>query len=122
MRPISLKAKIVTPRIAETRDWYRDLFGLLLLEEWDEPGDQGCILGIEGGNGEAFIEVHSGPTEHRFDGLSLQFRVEDVDRFPIPEEARFAHRGPESRPWGSRYLFFSDPNGINVVVFSGSSL
>jgi hypothetical protein len=48
--------------------------------------------------------------------------VNDVDAFVVPREERFTARGPVYRPWGSRYLFFSDPNGVSVVVFSGSSL
>lgn len=120
--PISLKTKITTPRFEETRDWYRDLFGLAVLEEWDEPRDRGCILGFSGPDSEALLEIYYAPAEAPFDGLSLQFRVPDVDRVAIPDEPRFARRGPEDRPWGSRYLFLSDPNGIAVVIFSGTSL
>ena len=119
---ISLKTKIITPRLAETRDWYRDLFGLELLEEWDAPYDRGCVLGIGGADGQAFLEIYYAPAEAQFDGLSLQFRVEEIGQFPIPAGERFTHRGPEDRPWGSRYLFFTDPNGISVIVFSGTSL
>jgi catechol 2,3-dioxygenase-like lactoylglutathione lyase family enzyme len=122
MKLISLKTKIITPRLSETRDWYRDLFGLPLLDEWDDPYDRGCILGVGGPDGQAFLEIYYAPTEAQFDGLSLQFRVEDIDSFGIPNDGRFPHRGPEDRPWGSRYLFFTDPNGISVIVFSGGSL
>ena len=120
--PISLKTKIITPRFAETRDWYQDLLRLAVLEQWDEPIDQGCILGLGGPDGEALLEISYGEAEADFSGLSLQFRVDDVDRFDIPDEPRFARRGPEDRPWGSRYLFLTDPNGISVVIFSGTSL
>ena len=122
MKPISLKTKIITPRLAETRDWYRDLLGLAMLEQWDEPADRGCILGFGGPDGEALLEIYFGPEDVDFSGLSLQFRVDDVDRFDIPDEARFARRGPEDRPWGSRYLFLTDPNGISVILYSGTSL
>lgn len=119
---LSLKTRITTPRFEETRDWYRDLLDLTVLEEWDEPGDKGCILGIGDADGEAFLEIYHKEQASDFAGLSLQFRVEDVDRFAVPEEPRFAHRGPEQRPWGSRYLFLTDPNGVMVVIFSGTSL
>ncbi len=122
MKPISLKTKIITPRFVETRDWYRDLLGLELLEAWDEPDDRGCILGVAGPDGQAFLEIYHTAGEMRFEGLSLQFRVPDIGDFPAPAEDRFDRRGPEDRTWGSRYLFFTDPNGISVIVFSGSSL
>ena len=119
---LSLKTKIITPRLEETRDWYRDLFGLSVLEEWDEASDKGCILGLGDGRGEAFLEIYASEQVFDFGGLSLQIRVADVGRFPVPDEDRFAHRGPVDRPWGSRYMFFTDPNGVAVIVFSGSSL
>lgn len=119
---ISIKTKIITDRFEATRDWYRDLFGLAMLEEWDEPGDKGCILGLSGSGQEALLEIYAGNAPADFAGLSLQFRVADVDRFPLPSGPAYSARGPEDRPWGSRYLFLTDPNGISVVIFSGTSL
>jgi catechol 2,3-dioxygenase-like lactoylglutathione lyase family enzyme len=118
----SLKTKLTTTRFEESCAWYQDLFGLTVLEEWDLPGDKGCILGISGAEGEALLEIFHGAGVFEYSGLSLQFRVEDVNSFVIPLEPRFAHRGPEVRPWGSHYLFLNDPNGVSVVVFSGTSL
>ena len=46
----------------------------------------------------------------------------DIAAFAVPDEPRFEYQGPINRPWGSRYLFFTDPNGLSVVVFSGTSL
>ncbi len=120
--PLSLKAKLVTPHVEETRDWYVDLLGLAILEEWDEPGDRGCILGLQSTPGEALLEIYHGEEGTDFAGVSLQFRVADVDAFAVPDENRFRARGPLDRPWGSRYLFLTDPNGVSVVIFSGTSL
>lgn len=119
---IGLKTKITTTSFEATRDWYRDLFGLTAREEWDDPDDRGCILGLGSQGREAFLEIYFGEQPADFAGLSLQFRVDDIGRFHIPSEPRFAFRGPEGRPWGSRYLFLTDPNGISVVIFSGTSL
>jgi catechol 2,3-dioxygenase-like lactoylglutathione lyase family enzyme len=119
---LSIKTKIMTPRVVETRDWYRDLFGLTVLEEWNDCNGRGCILGLRSTPGEALLEIHSQSKECDFSGVGLQFRVDDVDAFVAPQDERFRSRGPVARPWGSRYLFFTDPNGISVVVFSGTSL
>lgn len=118
---ISLKTKITTPRFDETVNFYRDLLALDVAEEWDEPEDKGCILSLPGAEGQAFLEIYCGDVAD-FSGLSLQFRTDDVDRFRAGIPARIAYRGPEDRPWGSRYLFLTDPNGISVVVFAGSRL
>jgi catechol 2,3-dioxygenase-like lactoylglutathione lyase family enzyme len=122
MAPFSLKTRIITPRLDETIAWYRDLLGLAVAEEWDEPGDKGCILSLPAGKGEAYLEIYDGPVKAGFSNVGLQFRIDDVGRFRFPDEPRFAHRGPVDRPWGSRYLFFTDPNGISVVLFSGTAL
>ena len=116
---ISLKTKITTPLLAETRDFYRELFGLQLVEEWDEPDDCGCILAITDVAGAAFLEIYRGAERRDFSGLSLQFRVADLDAFRDSIEGRFDYRGPIDRPWGSRYLYLTDPNALPVVVFSG---
>jgi catechol 2,3-dioxygenase-like lactoylglutathione lyase family enzyme len=121
-QPISLKTKIVTDRFEESRDWYVDLLGLVVAEQWDEPGDRGCILAIGYAPGEALLEIYHGAAAASYDGIGLQFRVPDIDAIEIPDEERFRVRGPINRPWGSRYLFLTDPNGISVVIFSGTSL
>jgi catechol 2,3-dioxygenase-like lactoylglutathione lyase family enzyme len=119
--PLSLKTRLSTPLFVQTRSWYCDLFHLEVLEEWDEPADRGCILGLPAA-ADAFLEIYQCDGPPSFAGLSLQFRVDDVDAFVVPDEDRFRHSGPVDRPWGSKYLFFSDPNGVSVVVFSGTSL
>lgn len=122
MAPISLKTKLVTAKFEATRDWYVEGLGLAIVEQWDEPGDRGCILALSEGAGEAFLEIYAGDPPASLDGFSLQFRVPDLDRIDLPEDDRFRARGPIDRPWGSRYLYLTDPNGLAVVLFSGTSL
>ena len=119
---LSLKTRLSSPLLVETRNWYCDLFDLNVLEEWDEPSDQGCILGVPGAAAGAYLEIHHCAGPQNFEAISLQFRVEDVAAFAVPDDPRFRHRGPVDRPWGSRYLYFSDPNGVSVIVFSGTRL
>ena len=119
MRAHALKTKIVTPLYDETLAFYAGLPGLALVEQWDEPGDKGAILGFAGGAEEAFLEIYAGPGPADFSGLSLQFRTEDADAFRAEIEGRYACEGPVDRPWGSRYLYLADPNGIRIIVYSG---
>lgn len=119
MFPRSLKTKITTPRLQETRDFYTTVLGLRVVEEWYQPDDAGCILTFEDDEPIAFLEIYHGPGEHDYSGLSLQFRTEDLGAFKdsLPEDVGV--RGPVARPWGSTYLYLTDPNGISVVVFEG---
>ena len=119
MLPTSLKTKITTPRLDETRDFYMRLFGLKIVEEWNEADDVGCILGFGDIAAEAFLEIYLGEQAHDFSGLSLQFRTGDLTAFQASLPSGIQTRGPLERPWGSKYLYLTDPNGIAIIVYEG---
>lgn len=119
MQPSSLKTKITTARLAETRDFYISYLGMRIVEEWCEENDVGCILALESGGRDGLLEIYEGPQPHDFSALSLQFRTEDLAGFGASLPAGTEVRGPVKRPWGSTYLYLIDPNGISVVVFEG---
>lgn len=114
----SLKTKITTPLVEETQAFFERVFGMSIVEEWDSPGDRGVILQFDGGSREALLEIYQGES-NGFGGLSLQFKVSDVDVFVESLDGQ-PFEGPTDRPWGSRYVYMSDPNGIAVVVYDGS--
>lgn len=99
-----MKTKITTPLLVETRAFYEGLFGLTVVEEWDEPGDRGVILQLPDGHREALLEIYEGQTAENFVGLSLQFRVGSVGSFAKSMPASVSFDGPSRRPWGSTYL------------------
>ena len=119
MHPSSLKTKITTARLAETRDFYIACLGMRVVEEWSSEDDAGCILGLAGGGRDALLEIHQGSEPQGLAGLSLQFRTEDLPGFEAGLPPGTPVRGPVERPWGSTYLHLTDPNGISVVVFEG---
>ena len=117
----SLKTKITTPLFEETKAYYRALFGLVTIEEWDDGADIGCILGFRAEGGEAFLEIYKGDKGDGFKGLSLQFRTADLAAFAASIRGHHAYEGPTKRPWGCNYLYLTDPNGIAIVVFEGGN-
>jgi catechol 2,3-dioxygenase-like lactoylglutathione lyase family enzyme len=119
MWPTTLKTKIITPRLAETRDFFVTCLGMRVVEEWQESNDVGCILALAGDGQEALLEIYDGPQSDGFAGLSLQFRTENLAAFKSALPAAIECRGPTARPWGSSYLYLTDPNGISVIVFDG---
>jgi len=119
MYPSALKTKIITPLLDETRDFYVGCLGLEVVEEWQEENDVGCILAFPGGRREASLEIYLGAAAAGFDGLSLQFRTEDLEGFRALLPRAIEARGPVKRPWGSTYLYLTDPNGISIIVFEG---
>ncbi len=119
MWPSALKTKIITPRLEETRAFFMICLGMQVVEEWQEENDVGCILALAGEGREALLEIYEGPQSGDFAGLSLQFRTEDLEAFKAGLPPTIACRGPTERPWGSSYLYLTDPNGIPVIVFDG---
>ncbi|MGB8360492.1 MAG: VOC family protein [Acidimicrobiia bacterium] len=115
----ALKTKITTPHLEATRDFYVSGFGMAVLEEWDEDGDRGVILELVDGAREALLEIHDAPRAGDLSGLSLQFRVDDVEGFVSSISPELQFRGPVQRPWGSSYVYLTDPNGISVIVYQG---
>ena len=115
----SLKTKITTPLLTTTRDFYQTVFGLVVVEEWDEPDDRGVILTFPAGEKEALLEIYHGDLEPDFSSLGLQFRVADATEFLNGLPSDVPYEGPAERPWGSSYLYLRDPNGIQVIVYSG---
>lgn len=119
MLPLSLKTKIVTPIIEETCAFFIACLGMRVVEEWREENDVGSILALAGDGREALLEIYEGTGAEAFSGLSLQFRTEDLAAFKARLPSTIECRGPVTRPWGSSYLYLTDPNGISVIVFSG---
>ncbi|MBI1393641.1 MAG: hypothetical protein GC152_12945 [Alphaproteobacteria bacterium] len=109
-----LKTKITTPRFDKTFGFYRDIFQFDIIEQWNDPGDAGAIFRIADGSS---LEIYRGEASPA--GVSLQFRVKDVDAFAFLLGDRWPSKGPVDRPWGSRYLYLTDPAGVDIVVFSG---
>jgi catechol 2,3-dioxygenase-like lactoylglutathione lyase family enzyme len=119
MLPSAFKTKIITPILEETRAFFMTRIGMQVVEEWHEENDVGCILALAGDGREALLEIYKGPQSEGFAAISLQFRTENLEAFKagLPPDAEY--RGPVKRPWGSSYLYLTDPNGISVIVFDG---
>ena len=90
-----------------------------VVEEWREANDVGCILSLAHGGREALLEIYEGPQPEDLSALSLQFRTDDLAAFEASLPPGTPVKGPLKRPWGSTYLYLTDPNGISVVVFEG---
>tara|TARA_R110002096_G_scaffold101547_6_gene224574 strand:- start:329 stop:691 length:363 start_codon:yes stop_codon:yes gene_type:complete len=117
----SLKTKISTPLIDESIEFYTRLFGMRMVEEWDERNDRGAILSFSDGRDEAFLEIYFDKNAYDFSGLSLQFRTENLAKFIAKLPPEIQYEGPTPRPWGSTYLYLQDPNDISVIVYEGGN-
>jgi catechol 2,3-dioxygenase-like lactoylglutathione lyase family enzyme len=110
------------------RAFYVDLLGLAVEEEWDEPGDKGCIVSF--GDHGGFLEMlapNPAHPKHRpafeepvaNDKIEFQIHVDDVDAWAERLADVVDTEGPVTRPWGNRYLWLRDPDGVRVALFQG---
>ncbi len=124
----SLKTMLRAADFDAARRFYVGLLGLEVVEEWDQPDDRGCIVSFGPGGG--FLEIlapnrnHPGhrPDFERAvanDKIELQVRVDDVDAWAAVLEGQVDTEGPVTRPWGNRYLWLRDPDGVRVALFEG---
>ena len=114
---IALKTRIETPLAIECIAFYTIYLGMEIVDDW---GKKGAILGFESmADRQAFLEIAYSEERKPYDGFSLQFRVSDLAAFEDSVRGKLKYTGPTARPWGSTYLYLTDPTGIKVVVFEG---
>ena len=117
-----LKVRFQTTDVNSTIRFYRDVLGLQIVDQWSDDCDVGVIFGLEGAAGTAFLEfgqVSSPDTPHN-GGASIQLRIGDMAAFLARLGDRWAVDGPHERPWGSVYTYLRDPNGVQVIVYTGA--
>ena len=123
---LSLKTMLRCRDLAASRRFYVDLLGLDVVEEWNDPGDKGCIVAF--GAGAGFLEllaVDPAHPKHRAalvdlvasDKIELQIRVDSVDAWANRLDGSIEMEEPVTRPWGNRYLWVRDPDGVRVALF-----
>lgn len=120
MQLLSIKTKIWTTNVDATKSFYQQLFDLVVVEEWDDPDDTGVILSPSKDDLSALLEIYFGEEKRAHSGLSLQFRVNDLAVFEnkLIALGDIDYRGPVERPWGSEYIYLTDPNNIDVIVYA----
>ncbi len=116
---LSLKTKLHTQKLSESKSFYEEIFGMVVVEEWDSDDDRGVILGFGDDRTDALLELyaHDGPINH--ENVSLQFRVDDAEAFARSINGKVPYDGPKDRPWNARYVYLEDPNGVLIIVYDG---
>ncbi len=126
---LGLKTVIRTKDFEASKKFYTELLGLGIIEEYDsENGSRGCILGFAGEDNNAFIEISEIRATHNYyqpafskmvdnDKMDIQIRTQSADHWAKKLKGIWKTRGPIERPWGSRYLYLRDPDGVNIIIY-----
>ncbi|MGW5705108.1 MULTISPECIES: VOC family protein [unclassified Amycolatopsis] len=118
MRLTSFYPVLMTEKIAETRDFYRDHFGFELTFEAD------WYVSLKRGEWELAIlapghDTIPGGAGKPVQGLLLNFEVEDVDaeyRRLVGEAGLPEALSLRSEEFGQRHFIVADPNGVLIDV------
>lgn len=125
---ISLKTVIRTKNFEDSKKFYNELLNLNVVEEYDdENGSKGCIMSF-GFESHAFVEISEIKSTHSYfqpaftrtvdnDKIDIQIKTESVDFWAEKLKGIWKTRGPVERPWGSRYLYLRDPDGVHIIIY-----
>lgn len=110
---------ITSRRFAESLDFYRDVLGLALVEEWHEHG-HGGVLSAGGPARVELIDAPDAEVPTTSDSIFIGLQVDDIE--PVHQRAVAAGheivREPADRPWGGRGFVVRDPNGVAINVYT----
>lgn len=127
----SIKVVIRTRDCDAAREFYTHLLGLPVMEEWDQEEGKGFIVGFAAGGAGGFIEISEVPADSETyneafarplpaDKMEIQIKTGDLDGWAARLRGKWAFEGPTARPWGHRYLWLRDPDGVQVALFEGT--
>lgn len=119
-----LKMIVCCRDLRESRRFYTEVLGLTVVEEWDQTEGKGCIVAV----GDALLELCQVPeTWQGFDPayeepvandkVALQMKTPSVADWVDRLRGRWPFDPPVDRPWGHRYLYLRDPDGLRVGLY-----
>ena len=119
-RARDVSASFTVNDLQKSRDWYRDVVGFTVDEEYERDGKVVAIT-LKAGDVELLINQDDGAKgrdRKKGEGFSLMFTtVQDVDALA----ARIVAKGgtlatePSDMPWGARIFRVQDPDGFKLV-------
>ncbi len=113
----AIKTRIETALFEETVQFYIEIIGLRKVVDFGE--EKGAILAVTNKRSEGFLEIAYSATPRTASEVSLQFRTPNINRFVKRVYGKVVYKGPKLRPWGSKYVYMADPNGVQVIVYEG---
>jgi catechol 2,3-dioxygenase-like lactoylglutathione lyase family enzyme len=127
---LSLKTVLRVADYEASKLFYGGILELPLLEEWEESSGKGCVFGCgrEGRGG--FIEIYEMTREdprlnESFgmpfpgDKIDLQLGTDSLDTWVKKLSGKWQFAGPETMPWGQRWIKLRDPDNLQIAIYEG---
>ncbi|MEM9686503.1 MAG: VOC family protein [Bacteroidota bacterium] len=124
---LSLKTVIRTKDFDASKHFYTRILNLEIVEEYHGE-NRGCIMRFGNRESNAFLELSEIPENHYYfnasfhryvenDKIDIQLKTDSVDDWADHLKEKWEARGPVDRPWGSRYLYLRDPDGLQLIIY-----
>jgi catechol 2,3-dioxygenase-like lactoylglutathione lyase family enzyme len=114
--------------IQRSRAFYTQVLGFAVLQAWTEDEGRGCMMAIDEMQTTAAFELYQMTiSDRRFheafvhplenDKIDMQLRTESVDRWIVKLSGVWPFSGPETLPWGQRWIKLRDPDNLLIAIY-----
>ena len=113
-------AMVYVKDVQRALDFYRDLLGFKLVDEFRHEG-KAVYARLRAPGGDGTIALHmAGPgTPLASEGVRLYFEIRELDDFCRKLQAKhfYITQMPRLMPWGWRHAYLNDPDGHEISLY-----
>lgn len=125
---LDVKAVIRCHDFEASSDFYGEILGFRVVDEWEEAEGKGMIFSPGGDGSAGSIEIYA-MSEHaeRYnrafsqpfvnDKIDIQLRTKELDSWMGFLRERWPFTGPEITPWGHRWIKLRDPDHLLLAIY-----
>lgn len=125
---LSLKIVIRCKKFEASHAFYSTILGLDVVQEWSEDQGRGCVFGFGERESGGCIEIYEMTTrDKRYspafmqsfqnDKIDVQLGARSVDLWVEKLGGKWPFEGPETLPWGQRWIKLRDPDNLLVAIY-----
>jgi catechol 2,3-dioxygenase-like lactoylglutathione lyase family enzyme len=113
-------AMIYSQNVERGVDFYRDLLGFKLIEDFRHEGKPVYArMRAPGGDGTIALHQAAPGASVASDGVRLYMEVRELDDFcrKLQQKGFYITQLPRMMPWGWRHAYLNDPDGHEISVY-----
>ena len=113
-------AMVYVKDVQRALDFYRDLLGFKLVDEFRHEGRPVYArLRAPGGDGTIALHMAGPGTSLASEGVRLYFEIRELEDFCRKMQAKhfYITQMPRMMPWGWRHAYLNDPDGHEISLY-----
>lgn len=126
--PLRPKMVLRCMNITASKQFYSTILELPVVEQWEEEQGKGCVFAFDPAGQCSLFELYemtqrdtrytpafSAPLTS--DKIDLQLKADAVDDWVKHLQGRWPFEGPETLPWGQRWITLRDPDNLLIAIY-----